>query len=84
MGDSRLATLSDHMTIPHSPPFEETMQRVRAEYGETPNLRLTPSRAQFMFALDPAACAAILNALLKENFLSRTGDGLFVRSPITG
>ena len=67
----------------NSSPFDDLLQRVRAEYGDVPNLRLTPSQAQLLFGLEPSACAAILDALLTERFLSRTQDGLFVRAPIT-
>ena len=63
-----------------SPAFEEQLQQVRQEYLDTPNLRLTPSGAQRFFGLQPYPCMEILEALLAENFLCRTGDGLFVRS----
>jgi hypothetical protein len=65
-----------------SSPFEEILRRVRAEYGDATNLRLTPSQAQRLFGLEPPACAAVLDALLMESFLSRSQDGHFVRSPI--
>ena len=63
--------------------FDDLLQRVRDEYGDVPKLRLTPSQAQLVFGLEPSACAAVLDALLTERFLSRTQDGLFVRSPLT-
>ena len=53
---------------------------VREEYLDTPNLRLTPSGAQRLFGLQPLPCMEILEALVGENFLKRTSDGLFVRS----
>ena len=68
MAISRLASIAD------------VLQRVRDEYEELPGLRLTPAQAQRLFGLEPAACAALLDALLNENFLSRTRDGVFVRS----
>ena len=72
------------MNIPRSPAFEDLLHRVRAEYGEAPNLRLTPSQIQRLFGLDPPGCVAVLDALVNEGFLSRTHDGLFVRSASTG
>jgi hypothetical protein len=60
--------------------LEEQLRRVREEYLDTPNLRLTPSGAQRLFGLKPLACMEILEALLGENFLCRTSDGLFARS----
>ena len=60
--------------------LEALLQRVRAEYDETSSLRLTPSQAQRLFGLEPAECVTVLEVLLDEHFLTRTGDGLFVRS----
>lgn len=65
---------------PRSAPLAELLQRVREEYREMPSLRLTPSQATRLFGLEPPVCAAMLDALVSEHFLSRTGDGLFVRS----
>ncbi len=65
---------------PRPTPPEDLLHRVREKYRETPNLRLTPSQAQRFFELEPFMCVAILEALLKENFLFRTSDGVFVRS----
>jgi hypothetical protein len=61
-------------------PLEALLQRVREEYRESPSLRLTPSQAQRLFGLEPLVCVAILQALLTEDFLSRTSDGLFVQA----
>jgi hypothetical protein len=67
-------------TLTRSVELEEHLQLVRQEYLDTPNLRLTPSGAQRFFGLQPFPCMEILEALLGENFLCRTSDGLFVRS----
>ena len=61
-------------------PLAELVQRVRNEYRDMPSLRLTPSQAARLFAVGPSVCAALLEALVNEHFLSRTADGLFVRS----
>ena len=45
-----------------------------------PGLKLTKPQATRLFGVAPSVCAAMLRALVMENFLSRTGDGLFVRS----
>jgi hypothetical protein len=68
------------MSLSYDAPLSAHMQMVRAEYDEMPNLRLTPSEAQRRFGLEPAACSAVLDALLLEDFLWRTRDGLFARS----
>jgi hypothetical protein len=60
-------------------PFDALLQQVRAAYTDRPTLRLTPSQAQRRFGLEPLAWVAVLDALVAENFLARTSDGLFVR-----
>jgi hypothetical protein len=59
--------------------LERQLRRVREEYRDAPYLRLTPSGVQRLFGLQPLRCVEILEALLEENFLWRTSDGLFVR-----
>ena len=66
-------------TAPHSGLLADLLQRVREEYREMPSLRLTPSQATRFFGVEPSMCAALLDALVDEHFLSRTTDGLFVR-----
>ena len=67
-------------TSPRASELEQQLRRVREEYLDVPNLRLTPSGAQRLFALQPLRCMEILEALMGENFLKRTSDGLFARS----
>jgi len=61
-------------------PLAALLQRVRKEYRETPGLKLTKPQAMRLFEVAPSVCAAMLRALVMENFLSRAGDDLFVRS----
>ena len=63
-----------------SEPLAALLQRVRDQYRETPGLELTKPQATRLFGVAPSVCAAMLRALVMENFLSRAGDGLFVRS----
>ena len=65
---------------PSSAPLEALLQRVREQYREMPGLKLTKPQATLLFGVAPSVCAAMLRALVMENFLSRAGDGLFVRS----
>ena len=67
-------------TSPRSSEFEDQLRRVRQEYRDTPNLQLSPSGLQRLFGLQPVECGEILEAMLGEDFLRRTSDGLFVRS----
>jgi hypothetical protein len=57
----------------------DVLERVRAEYREIQGLRLTPSQVQRLFQVEPSVCAATLDALVKENFLSRSAHGLSVQ-----
>jgi len=69
------------VTIPPSAaPLEALLQRVREQYREMPGLQLTKPQASRLFGVAPSVCAAMLRALVMENFLSRAGDGVFVRS----
>ena len=63
-----------------SAPLAALLQRVRDQYRDTPGLTLTKPQATRLFGVAPSVCAAMLRALVMENFLSRTGEGLFVRS----
>jgi hypothetical protein len=63
-----------------SAPLAELLQRVREHYREMPGLKLTEPQATRLFGVAPSVCAAMLRALVMENFLSRAADGLFVRS----
>ena len=68
------------ITSPHSAPLAGLLQRVRDEYREMPKLKLSKPQATRLFGVAPSVCAAVLRALVMENFLSRTGEGEFVRS----
>ena len=65
-----------HHTLP--------VDRIRDEYREMPGLRLTSAQVRRLWHLDPAACDAVLQALLEEGFLARTPDGAFVIQPSAG
>jgi len=68
------------IAFPHPAPLAALLQRVRERYREMPELTLTKPHATLLFGVAPSVCAAMLRALVMENFLARTGDGLFVRS----
>ena len=69
------------ITSPRATSLAE-LQRVREEYREMPSLSLTPSQATRFFGLEASVCAKLLDALVNEGFLSRTAEGLFVRSTL--
>ena len=57
------------------------MQRIKRDYEEQPNLRLTPPQAQRLWGLDGPTCGAVLTALVDAGILHRTPDGHFVWRP---
>jgi hypothetical protein len=68
------------LVSPFSAPLSGLLQRVRDQYSEMPGLTLTKPQAMRLFGVAPSVCAAMFRALVMENFLSRTGEGVFVRS----
>jgi len=67
-------------SFPRSVPLAALLDQVRQQYREMPGLMLTKSQATRLFDVAPSVCAAMLNALVLENFLIRNADGRFVRS----
>ena len=51
--------------------------RICAEFNEFPEIRLTESQFRRLFALDDAACKAVLGALCDGGFLTRDLQGLY-------
>ena len=70
------------MSISSYATFEATLEYVRAEYDEVPNLRLTPSQAQrLQFHLEPSMGAPLVDPPPPGPLPFCTPDGLFVRLP---
>ena len=61
-------------------PLAALLQQVREEYEKMPGLELTKLQAMRLFGVAPSVCAAMFRALVMEKFLSRAGNGVFVRS----
>lgn len=53
---------------------------VRAEYLESPGLRLTKDQVQRLWGLDPPTCEALLAALVDVRFLRCTHRDAYVRA----
>lgn len=47
---------------------------IRAEFRESPGLRLSRSQIQRLWRLDPSTCDAVLAALVDAQVLKRLGD----------
>ena len=58
---------------------DEVLRRVQGEFNEMPGLRLTDAQARRLWGLDAKSCDALLETLVDEKFLCRTGDGAFMR-----
>lgn len=61
-------------------PCDDPLARIRAEYLERPELRVTTKQACRLWGLDSSVCASLLNLLVAARFLRRTPDGAYVRA----
>ena len=60
-------------------PYRAALQRIRAEYGEMPGLRLTPEQVARLCGVESHACVHLLDALVDTGYLNRTPGGQYVR-----
>jgi hypothetical protein len=56
------------------------VERVRSEFMEMPDLRLTPAQAARLWGMDEAACQRVISDLVRSEFLRWTPNGMVVRS----
>ncbi|HEY6614205.1 MAG TPA: hypothetical protein VIZ32_06780 [Vicinamibacterales bacterium] len=57
--------------------FRKLVQRIREEFEDAPNLRMTVSEAARFWGLDFATCERVLAELLRAGFLARGPDERF-------
>ena len=55
------------------------IERLRAEFLEMPGLRLTAQQVHRLCGVDQDACHAILDLLVREEFLCAKPDGTYAR-----
>lgn len=60
-------------------PHTELLTRIRMEYIEMPDLRLTLRQARRLWNLEPELCDELLSVLVHEGFLARSHDGSFLK-----
>ena len=72
------------ITSNRSEPLAALLERVREQYRDTPGLRLTKRQATRLFEVAPSVGATVLRALVRENFLSRTEEGVFLERVTLG
>jgi hypothetical protein len=58
----------------------QLVERVRAEFVESPGLSVTCQQAQVLWGLDAVTADAILRALVDVNFLTCTSKNAYVRA----
>jgi len=56
------------------------IDRIRMEYLEMPDLRLSARQVRRRWTLDTELCDELLATLVREGFLRRAADGTFLRS----
>ena len=64
---------------PQAPAFRQLVDRVRCEFLEMPGLRLTIPQAARLWGLDLPSCEAVVDVLIRCEFLQRTASGAVAR-----
>ena len=64
---------------PAPPAFSQLVDRVRCEFLEMPGLRLTIPQAARLWGLDLPSCEAVVDVLIRCEFLQRTASGAVAR-----
>ena len=62
-----------------APAFGQLVDRVRCEFLEMPGLRLTIPQAARLWGLDLPSCEAVVEVLIRCEFLQRTASGAVAR-----
>lgn len=63
--------------------IREALHRIRMEYVEMPEMKLTLSQLRRLMNLPLDSCEVALATLVDSGFLVRRRDGAFVRGPAT-
>ena len=62
-----------------SPVESRILERMRAEYEESPGLSLTERQARRLWGLDEETCAMLLKELVEDHYLQRTAAKKYIR-----
>ena len=61
-------------------PFQQALERIRAEYQEMPGMKLTLQQVERLSGVDRSVCQQVLDALVNANFLALRSDGSYTRA----
>jgi hypothetical protein len=61
-------------------PFQQALERIRAEYQEMPGMKLTLEQVERLSGVDRSVCQQVLDALVNAKFLSLRGDRSYTRA----
>ena len=61
-------------------PFQQALERIRAEYQEMPGMKLTLEQVARLSGVDRSVCQQVLAALVNAKFLSLRNDGSYTRA----
>jgi hypothetical protein len=67
-----------------SPIDVRVLERIRAEYEESPGLSLTERQARRLWGLDEKTCSTLLKELVEEHYLQRTAAETYIRVNLEG
>jgi hypothetical protein len=58
---------------------QRAVERIRAEFLEMPGMKLRVEQVQRLCGIDASMCKAVMDALVKAQFLSLKSDGTYLR-----
>jgi hypothetical protein len=61
-------------------PYEQVLERIRAEYLEMPGMRLRLEQVQRLCGIERSMCKVALDSLVEAKFLCVKSDGCYARS----
>ena len=64
--------------------IRQALMRIRVEYTEMPEMKLTMPQLRRLMNLPGEACEVALASLVESGFLVRSRDGSFLRGPGVG
>jgi hypothetical protein len=58
----------------------ELTARIRAEFDESPGMRVTQAQISRLFLLDSTLCSTVVSALVDSGFLRKDGIGRYLKA----